>query len=115
PQATTYDPSRLQNVLVYQQPDPSQPGYNPNEEHALVAPSLRFADVSPRPPAIYALRDGDINRSNRNITTGTSAYTSHPFVLVQFFDVADDEVKMKLYTVRRESGLGDTPFYRFAN
>src|SRR6185436_19798871 len=47
--STTYDPSRLQTVQIYQQPDKAAPGYNPNEEHALVAPSLRFADVSPRP------------------------------------------------------------------
>ncbi|BCX47601.1 hypothetical protein HAHE_15090 [Haloferula helveola] len=115
PEATTYDPSRLQAVQVYQQPDPDQPGYNPNEEHALMAPSLRFADVSPRPPAVYALRDGDINNSNPNVTTGSGAYTSDPFVLVQFFDVAADEVKMNIYTVKRQSSLGDQPFYRFAD
>jgi len=115
PAATTYDPSRLQAVQIYQQGDSDAPGYNPNEEHALVAPSLRFADVSPRPPAIYALRDGDINRSNPNITSGSRAYTSHPYVLVQFFDVAADEVQMKVYTVKRESSLGDDPFYRFAD
>lgn len=113
PVATTFDPSRLQALQVYQQPDPSQPGYNPNEEHALIVPSLRFADVSPRPDAVYALRDGDINRSNRNITTGANAYTSHPFVLVQYLDVALDEIQMKLYRVKRESSLGDQPFYRF--
>ncbi|MGB1130983.1 MAG: hypothetical protein ACPG4K_13105, partial [Haloferula sp.] len=115
PEATTFDPSRLQAVQVYQQGDRDSPGYNPNEEHALVAPSLRFADVSPRPPAIYALRDGDINRSNPNVTSGAGAYTSHPYVLVQFFDVAADEVRMKVYTVKRESSLGDDPFYRFAD
>ncbi len=111
PTATTYDPSRLQAVQIYQQPNRAAPGYNPNEEHALLAPSLRFAAVSPRPPAAYALRAGDLNNSNRNDTAG---YTSHPFVLVQFHDDADDEVKMNLYTVRKESGTGDIPAYRFA-
>lgn len=115
PQATTYDPSRLQAVQIYNQPDFNSPGYNPNEEHALMAPSLRFSDVSPRPPAAYALRTGDLNNSNPNITTGTGRYTSDPFVLVQFFDVAADEVKMNLYSVRKESATGDTPNYRFAN
>jgi len=112
--ATTYDPSRLQNVIVYQQPDVNAPGYNPNEEHALVAPSLRFADVSPRPPAIYALRDGDLNNANRAVTAGDGAYTSHPFVLAQYFDVAADEVRMQAYRVKRESTNGDNPSYRFA-
>lgn len=115
PLATTYDPSRLQAVQIYNQPDFNAPGYNPNEEHALIAPSLRFADVSPRPPAIYALRTGDLNNANPNITTGTARYTSDPFVLVQFFDVVADEVKMNLYSVRKESATGDTPNYHFAN
>jgi len=114
PEATTYDPSRLQSVQIYNQPDPESPGYNPNEEHALMAPSLRFASVSPRPPAAFALRAGDLNRTNRTITSGDSAYTSHPFVLVQFYDVADDEMKMNLYRVKRESALGDSPSYTFA-
>lgn len=115
PAATTYDPSRLQAVQIYNQPDFNAPGYNPNEEHALVAPSLRFADVSPRPPAIYALRTGDLNNANPNITSGAGRYTSDPFVLVQFFDEAADEVKMNLYAIRKESATGDTPNYRFAN
>lgn len=114
PAATTYNPSRLQNVIIYQQPDLNAPGYNPNEEHALVAPSLRFADVSPRPPAIYALRDGDLNNANRAVTTGNGAYTSHPFVLAQFFDVAADEVRMQAYRVKRESANGDNPSYLFS-
>lgn len=105
--ATTYDPSRLQNVQIYEQPDRNLPGYNPNEEHALIAPSLRFADVSPRPPAIYALRNNDLNT-----VTESTAYTSDPFVLVQFFDVATQDYGMKLYrVVKEDAALG----YTFAN
>ncbi len=115
PLATTYDPARLQAVQIYQQPDFNAPGYNPNEEHALVAPSLRFADVSPRPPAIYALRDGDLNYSNRTVTTGDGCYTSHPYVLAQFYDVAADEIRMQAYLVKKESTASDDPAYRFAN
>ena len=115
PEATTYDPSRLQALQVYSQPDPTLPGYNPNEEHALIAPSLRFSSVSPRPSAVYALRDGDLNNSNRQVVTGLNAYTSHPFVLAQYFDVAADEVKMRAYAVKRQSDVSDTPQYRFAS
>jgi hypothetical protein len=111
PAATTYDPSRLQSVQIYSQPIPDSPGYNPNEEHGLVAPSLRFSDVSPRPPAIYALRDGDLNNKDKS----SPGYTSDPFVLAQFYDVADDEVKMKVYSVRRESSQYDSPRYRFGD
>lgn len=114
PAATTFDPSRLQAVQIYSQPNPGAPGYNPNEEHALVAPSLRFADLSPRPPAIYALRAGDLNNRDTAVTTGANAYTSSPFVLVQYFDLADNETKMKLYAIKKETGVGESPSYKFA-
>ena len=115
PAATSYDPSRIQAVQIYNQPDFNAPGYNPNEEHALTAPSLRFLDVSPRPPAIYALRNGDLNYSNNTITTGNARYTSHPYVLAQFYDAAADEIRMKAYAIKKESANGDSPAYRFAS
>ena len=106
PAVTTYDPSRFSELKVYTQNDPSLPGYNPNEEHALIAPSLRYAAVSPRPYAVYALRDNDLNTTN-----GTS-YTSAPYVLVQFYDTLLLEYGMRVYTVLKEdAGQG----YRFAN
>lgn len=118
PAETTYNPSRLQEVQVYSQPDPTRAGYNPNEEHALMAPSLRYASVSPQPPAAYALRDNDLNLFDRRNTSFTEAaenpsqYTSHPFVLVQFRDTADGEAKMRVYRVFKE----DTQVgYRFAD
>ena len=98
PAAVTYDPSRLQSVQIYQQAEANQPGFNPNEEHALIAPSLRYAGVSPRPPAVYALRDNDLNT-----VTADAQYTSKPFVLVQFFDVAIQDYRMKLYRVAKEA------------
>ena len=115
PESTTYDPSRLQALQIYNQPDPSSPGYNPNEEHGMIAPSLRFATVSPRPSAVYALRDGDLNNDNPQIVVGPNAYTSDPFVLAQFYDAAADEVKMRAYTVKKQSGVNDTAQYRFAS
>lgn len=97
PAATTFDPGRFEQVQIYQQPVRDQPGYNPNEEHALMAPSLRFASVAPRPLAAYALRDNDLNVTARN-----SNYTSDPYVLVQFRDKADNEFKMRVFRVQRE-------------
>ncbi|MCI0538335.1 MAG: hypothetical protein L0Z50_24270, partial [Verrucomicrobiales bacterium] len=119
PAETTYNPSRLQQPIIYVQPDAAAAGYNPNEEHALMAPSLRFADVSPRPPAAYALRDNDLNIYNRANTTfaeqqeTASRYTSHPFVLVQFLDTAAGEFKMRVYEVVKEDPA--IPGYRFAS
>lgn len=104
PAATTYDPSRFQQLQIYNQPDRSLPGYNPNEEHALIAPSKRFAHLNPLPEAAFALRDNDLN-----ITAQGPAHTSHPYVLTQFLDTADGEYKMRVYRVIREdsrSNLG---------
>ncbi|MGA1194331.1 MAG: hypothetical protein ACO3ZG_08150, partial [Kiritimatiellia bacterium] len=113
---TTFDPSRLQQAAIYVQPDPEAAGYNPNEEHALMAPSLRYAQVSPRPNAAYALRNNDLNIYNA-IFAGEmlqpADYTSHPFVLVQYFDTAINEFAMRVYRVEKEdAGIEG---YRFAN
>ncbi len=105
PAETTYNPSRLQQPQVYSQPNISQPGYNPNEEHGLMAPSRRFNDVSPIPPTVYALRNNDLNTFNTSSAgeNGQPAnYTSHPFVLVQFFDTAAEEFQMRVYSVQAE-------------
>src|SRR5690606_7435744 len=93
PAATTYDPSRFQQLQVYIQPDPAVAGYNPNEEHALIAPSRRFSAASPLPQAAFALRDNDLN-----IVAQGPTYTSDPYVLTQFFDTVDEEYKMNVYS-----------------
>jgi len=116
PQQTTYNPSRIQQPVIYRQPDRNSPGFNPNEEHALMAPSLRFAQVSPRPPAAYALRDNDLNIYNKFFTTDTGQpadYTSHPYVLTQFYDAEAEEFKMRVYTVK--ATVPEIAGYTFAN
>lgn len=70
--------------FVYTQNDATQPGYNPNEEHALMLGGRA-----------YALRD------DLNITTGDE-FTSLPRVLLQFTDVADGRPAMVAYEVLRE-------------
>lgn len=115
-QATTYDPSRIQQPAIYVQNDPALPGYNPNEEHGLMAPSRRFAQVSPRPPAAYALRNNDLNKYTKTSTGEANQpadYTSHPYVLVQYFDTAADEFRMRVYKVEKEDQ--NIPNYYFAN
>jgi hypothetical protein len=68
---------------IYYQNDPSQPGYNPNEEHALMLAGQA-----------YALRD------DLNITSGTG-YSSAPFVLVEYTE-ADGRPAMSAFKVLRE-------------
>lgn len=108
PEENAFNPARFQQVQIYNQPNRSLPGYNPNEEHALLAPSLRSADISPRPMAAYALRDGDLN-----VTAQDASYTSDPYVLVQFYDAVDQEYKMTVYDIVRTASnydLGDLSY-----
>ncbi len=113
---TTYDPSRIQQASIYVQNNPALPGYNPNEEHALMAPSRRFAQVSPRPVAAYALRNRDLNRFNAASLTEANQppnYTSHPFVLTEFSDTVAGEFRMRVYRIEKEDF--NIPGYAFAN
>jgi hypothetical protein len=82
-----FDPVKFQNLEVYHQPDKNQPGYNPNEEHALLAPGQLSSF-----PACFALR------SNTNTFGGPA--TSPPFALVRYRDAtAGYEPKFKVYQV----------------
>jgi len=64
---------------IYRQPDPALPGYNPNEEHALLIDGN-----------VFALRD-DLN----------DATSSQPFVLLQYTDAADNRPAMRVAKVVR--------------
>lgn len=66
---------------IYRQPDPTLPGYNPNEEHALLIDGN-----------VHALRD-DLNL----------ATSSEPFVLLEYTDSADNRPAMRVAKVVRES------------
>jgi hypothetical protein len=68
---------------IYSQNNPSLPGYNPNEEHALMLGGQA-----------YALRD-DLNITDAN------GYSSDPFVLLQFTD-ADGLPSVTPFKVLRE-------------
>lgn len=70
---------------LYFQNDPSLPGYNPNEEHALMQGGQA-----------WALRD------DLNITSGPN-YSSHPYVLLQY-TAADGRPSMTAFQVLREKG-----------
>jgi len=59
-QQNYFDPKRYDDIQIYNQPNPDSPGYNPNEEHAIVTRSYRNVSMSPQPFAAYALRN-DLN------------------------------------------------------
>ena len=85
-------PSFVAAGSIYNQPDPSAAGYNPNEEHALVLNGRA-----------YALRD-DLNTVTGNYESET-AYTSQPAVLIQYTHPADKRPAMAVYKVEREDNF----------
>ncbi len=72
---------------LYVQNDRTLPGFNPNEEHALVLNGR-----------IYALRD-DLNDTSADPTR----YTSQPFALLRYTAVADNRPAMSVFRIVRET------------
>ncbi len=79
--------TRYPEAQLYVQPDRTLPGFNPNEEHALIAPVL--SDVV---NAVYALRN-DLNAIKRY---------SEPFVLLKYRDPDTEEWRIKPYAIVTE-------------
>ncbi len=77
-------PSLEAKGTIYFQNDATQPGYNPNEEHALMQGGQA-----------WALRD------DLNITTPGPTYTSDPFVLLEYTET-DGKLAIRPFQVRRE-------------
>ena len=88
-------PSEQATGGIYVQNDPSLPGYNPNEEHALMQGGQAFA-----------LRD-DLNLTKPDdpaeLTGPDATYSSEPFVLLQYA-ANDGRPAMKPFKVLREKG-----------
>ncbi len=70
--------------FIYVQNDSSKPGWNPNEEHALLLGGRA-----------YAMRD------DLNVVT-EAGFTSRPRVLLQYTDPADNRPAMSVWQVQRE-------------
>ncbi len=84
-------PDQLAGSL-YVQNDRNLPGFNPNEEHALLLAGR-----------VYALRD-DLNDTTANL----SPYTSEPFALLHYTSAADNRPAMRVFKVLRELDLAGT-------
>ncbi|ETR71243.1 MAG: PA14 domain protein [Candidatus Magnetoglobus multicellularis str. Araruama] len=92
-QVNYYDPIRYKELTVYFQNDPILGGYNPNEEHALIAPSFKYADAMPRPQAVFSLRN------DLNISSGDH-FTSMPMVLIHYYDTRLNQYKMEVFDIQ---------------
>lgn len=108
---------KYSSLSLYHQTERTEPGFNPNEEHALVAPSGRAAlrvrnegeDLANNaPPAAFALQK-DVNDS-----VSGAPYTSDPWVLVQVNNLATGEPEMAAYQVFK-TRAGTVPFPRPAD
>jgi hypothetical protein len=101
-----FDPVKYTNLTVYNQPDRDLPGFNPNEEHALVAPSNLAAMTGDNTKnigqsAFFALQQW----INRTETSKPDEYTSDPFVLGQYTNATTGQPGMIAYRVRETRGF----------
>jgi hypothetical protein len=85
------DPALYPKPRIYNQPDVNQPGFNPNEEHALFAPSATGGGT-----ALFALRC-DLNRAR-----GGTPAASEPFVLLKYLDAASQQWRIQPFKVVAE-------------
>jgi hypothetical protein len=91
------DPAKYSKFKVYNQADKNKVGYNPNEEHAFIAPSFYHSTKTPRPQAVFALRN-DLN----TVEIVDKNYTSMPYVLLEYMENNSSEYKMAIYDVQIE-------------
>ena len=76
-----FESDSYSDLTVYHQPDPSLPGLNPNDEHALVATS----NMETLAPALYALR---------------TDLAKQPYALLKYRDPKEDGlIKLAVYEV----------------
>ncbi len=84
------DPLRYASLQVYNQPYVNLPGFNPNDEHALIAPSTTGSGYD----AVFALRSDFGN----GLASDSSA-ASDPYVLVKYWDSTAAEWAFKVFNV----------------
>ena len=94
------DPQLFPSARIYIQNDFDLPGYNPNDEHAFMAPSSTGSGVE----AVFALRS-DFG-SGIGIET---AAASDPYVLIKYFDAAALVWKFRIFRISA-TGAGFSSF-----
>ena len=94
------DPAEFDSARIYVQNDFNFPGYNPNDEHAVMASS----NTGSGHQAVYALRS-DYGSG----LEGDRGAASDPYVLVKYYDDAVLEWKFRVFRVEA-TGAGFTEF-----
>jgi len=96
-----FSPALYDTPILYNQPDRNgTAGFNPNEEHALIEPSIKSQLVGDPSfnlgqSAAFALQHS-LNLTNR---AALPTYTSDPWVLVQYQELASGQWHMAAYKV----------------
>lgn len=81
------DPLVFPGARIYQQADDSLPGFNPNDEHALLLPANSSSGFN----AVFALRSDH--------TAAEIARSSEPYVLLKYADPGTGEWRFRIYQV----------------
>jgi hypothetical protein len=89
------NPLVYEAARIYVQDDRTLPGYNPNDEHALLAPSSTGTPFE----AVFALRS-DYGKN----FPGDESAASDPYVLVKYFDAGALEWKFRVFEVEATGG-----------
>lgn len=97
---TRLNPALFPSLAIYAQNDPMLPGYNPNDEHAIMAPSTLGSGFE----AVFAMRS-DFGSG----LAGDVAAASDPYVLLRHFDTASQERRFRVYRVMA-TGAGFSQF-----
>lgn len=115
-----YDPAIYEDLTVYNQPDPMATGYNPNEEHALIEPSVATAltgdaSLNLGQDAVFALQN-DLNVDQKEVGTSPNVsnnpnFTSEAWALVQYYNKVTEEWEMDAYQVLKTRDTA--PVYDF--
>ncbi len=84
------DPLVYQSASIYQQANVNAPGFNPNDEHAIMAPSNTGSGFS----SVFALRS-DFGSAIPNDSTAAS----DPYVLIKYFEPVSSEWTFRVYKV----------------
>ncbi|MEM7479611.1 MAG: hypothetical protein AAF481_00435 [Acidobacteriota bacterium] len=82
------DPAIYTAMRLYNQDDPSKPGFNPNDEHAFFAPANSSSGFN----ALFALR--------ADFTAAETVSTSKPYSILKYFDEGAQDWRYLIYQVR---------------
>jgi hypothetical protein len=84
------DPLDFPSVSLYIQDNPALPGFNPNDEHALFAPS----NTGSGHDAVFALRSDFGSQLEGDVSAA-----SDPYVLVKYYNEVSQEWRFRVYEV----------------